>query len=161
MSKGLLAFFLLGAVGFGEPVFMDGEWAKAFCEVWNNTPKLVEELGKSDSWASVPERKIFLYRRDCDKDKQVQLTIRNENGRAVCVYGGWKKDERSGDDFLMYAYTEKWVEMGRGEYGPMKAMMFGRLKFKGPKFVAMKNMGPFKAFLLAIDDVKSDLSRCP
>lgn len=161
MKRAFIGLLTIGSVGLAQPVFMDADWAKAFCDVWNNTPTLVNELGKNSSWAEVPERKLFLYRRDCGKDKQVQLTIKNENGKAVCVYGGWKKDEKTSDDFLMFADTKRWLEMGRGEYGPMKAMMFGRLKFKGPKFVAMKNMGPFEAFLLAIDDVESDTSRCP
>lgn len=57
-----------------------------------------------------------MYREDCGDSRQVQLTI--------------KKDKR-------------WLEMARKEYGPMKAMMLGRLKFEGPGGVAMKNMGPF------------------
>ncbi len=161
MKKFALGLLALGGTAVAQPVFMDGEWAKAFCEVWNNTPTLVEELGKNDAWSEVPERKLFLYRRDCGKDKMVQLTIKNENGKAICVYGGPKKDEKTKHDFLMYADTKRWLEMGRKEYGPMKAMMFGRLKFKGPKMVAMKNMGPFEAFLDAIDAVESDTSRCP
>ena len=51
--------------------------------------------------------------------------------------------------------------MGRGEYGPMKAMMLGRLKFEGPKGVAMKNMGLFEAFLTALGKPSYDASRCP
>ncbi|AAC06410.1 SCP2 sterol-binding domain-containing protein [Aquifex aeolicus] len=159
--KKLLAGVLVSAIAFAKPVFMDAEWAKQFCEVWNNTPELVEKLGKSESWTEVPERKLFLYRKDCGPEKQIQLTIKNENGRAVCVYGGWKKDEKTDNDFLMYADTKRWLEMGRKEYGPMKAMLFGRLKFEGPRFVAMKNMGPFEAFLDKIDEVEADTSRCP
>jgi len=37
--------------------------------------------------------------------------------------------------------------MGAGEYGPMTAMMFFRLKFAGPYGEAMGVMGPFEAFL--------------
>ena len=161
MKKVLLGGVLITSFVFAEPVFMDGEWAKKFCEVWNNTPELVEKLGKNSSWNEVPERKIFLYRKDCGPEKMVQLTIKNENGKAICVYGGWKKDEKTEHDFLMWADTKRWLEMGRGEYGPMRAMLFGRLKFDGPKGVAMRNMGPFEAFLLAIDDVKSDTTKCP
>jgi len=65
------------------------------------------------------------------------------------------------DDFLLYAETKRWEEMGRGEYGPMKAMMLGRLKFEGPKGVAMKNMGPFEAFLTALSKPSYDASKCP
>ncbi len=161
MKRAVACFLLAGSVSFSAPVFMDGEWAEAFCKVWNRTPDLVEKLGNSSSWTEVRERKIFLYRKDCGKEKVVQLTIRSENGRATCVYGGWAKDERTKNDFLMFADTKRWLEMGRGEYGPMKAMMFGRLKFRGPKGVAMRNMGPFEAFLDAIDEVESDTTRCP
>ncbi len=161
MKKALLGVFAIGSVAMAQPVFMDDQWAQAFCEVWNNTPTLVDGLGGNGAWSEVPERKLFLYRKDCGKGKMVQLTIKTENGKATCVYGGWKKDERTDNDFLMYADTKRWMEMGRKEYGPMRAMMFGRLKFKGPKMVAMKNMGPFEAFLDAMDAVESDTSRCP
>ena len=153
--------FLGVAVGFSKPVFMDEEYAKGLCEAWNNTPELVDKLGNSSSFTKVPERKLFLYREDCGDEKLIQLTIKNENGKSMCVYGGKAKDERTGDDFLMYADTSRWMEMGRKEYGPMKAMMFGRLKFEGPKWVAMRNMGPFEAFLDIIDAVDSDTSKCP
>ncbi len=158
-----LCLLVLGLSGFAlsAPVFMDGEYAKALCEAWNKTPQLSEQLGKSESWTAVPERKIFMYREDCGEAKQIQLTIKNEQGKAVCVYGGPAKDKRGSNDFLMYAQTQRWLEMGKGEYGPMKAMMFGRLKFEGPKFVAMKNMGPFEAFLKLIDKPPHDASRCP
>ncbi len=159
--KGVFLAFLFAGISFGEVVFMDGEWAKKLCELWNNTPDLKEKLGQSESWSKVPERRLFLYRKDCGPERMVQLTIRNENGKALCVYGGWKKDEKTKDDFLMYADTERWLEMGRREYGPMKAMLFGRLKFEGPRFVAMKNMGPFEAFLDLIDEVKSNTEKCP
>lgn len=160
MKKALTGIFLAGFV-FAEPVFMDGEWAKEFCKVWNNTPELVEKLGKSESWTKVPERRVFLYRKDCGPGKVVQLTIKNENGKALCIYGGWKKDEKTREDFMMWADTQRWLEMGRGEYGPMKAMLLGRLSFEGPKGVAMNNMGPFEAFLKAIDNVKSNTTKCP
>ncbi|ADC89581.1 Sterol-binding domain protein [Thermocrinis albus DSM 14484] len=161
MKKVVFGFLTVVGSSLATPVFMDGEYAKALCEVWNNTPRLVDELGKSESWTSVGERKIFIYREDCDASKQIQLTIKNEGGKARCVYGGPAKDKRGKDDFLMYAETKRWEEMARGEYGPMKAMMLGRLKFEGPKFVAMKNMGPFEAFLTALGKPKYDAGRCP
>ena len=46
-------------------------------------------------------------------------------------------------------------------YGPMIAMMFRRLKFDGPNWEAMKNMGPFAKFLLLTGSAKSDSSACP
>jgi len=158
-----LYFILLSfsGIALSAPVFMDEEYAKALCEAWNKTSQLSEQLGKSESWIAVPERKLFLYREDCGDAKQIQLTIKNEGGKAVCVYGGPAKDKRGKDDFLMYAETKRWLEMGRKEYGPMKAMMLRRLKFEGPKGVAMKNMGPFEAFLDMVDNPPHDASRCP
>jgi putative sterol carrier protein len=161
MRKLLLLFLSLLDSDPSANVFMGPKYAKELCEVWNKTPRLTEELGKSESWTAVPERKIFLYREDCSPDKQIQLTIRNEGNKAVCVYGGPAKDKRGKDDFLLYAQTKRWEEMGRGEYGPMRAVMFGRLKFEGPKGVAMKNMGPFEAFLTALGKPSYDASKCP
>jgi putative sterol carrier protein len=51
--------------------------------------------------------------------------------------------------------------MGKGEYGPMRAMMFGRLEFEGPKGEAMSNMGPFENFLLLVGKVPSEAGSCP
>ena len=61
----------------------------------------------------------------------------------------------------MFADTSRWQEMGEGLYGPMKGMMTGRLKFKGPKFEAMRNMGPFTNFLLLVGKVPGAVDSCP
>lgn len=161
MRKMCTTLLLSAGVAISAPVFMDVEYAKALCDAWNKTPQLSEQLGKSESWIAVPERKLFLYREDCGDTKQIQLTIKNEGGRAQCVYGGSARDKRGKDDFLMYAETKRWLEMGRKEYGPMKAMMLNRLKFEGPRGVAMKNMGPFEAFLDIVDSPSHDASKCP
>jgi putative sterol carrier protein len=50
--------------------------------------------------------------------------------------------------------------MGRGEYGPMRAMMMGRLQFSGPMMEAMGNMGPFESFPLLVGKVPS-AAACP
>ncbi len=63
-------------------------------------------------------------------------------------------------DYVVYAKTMRWREMGAGEYGPMRAMMFGRLKFEGPKAEAMRVMGPFEQFLLMTGKVPSE-DACP
>ncbi len=161
MVKYSLLLLSISSIAIATPIFMSGDYAKALCEEWNKTPQLVDQLGKSESWVAVPERKIFIYREDCGDKNQIQLTIKNEGGKATCVYSGPAKDKKGKDDFLMYAETKRWLEMGRKEYGPMKAMMFGRLKFEGPKGVAMKNMGPFEAFLDMIDNPPHDASKCP
>jgi putative sterol carrier protein len=61
----------------------------------------------------------------------------------------------------MWADSKRWQEMGIGDYGPMKAMMFGRLKFEGPKGEAMGNMAPFESFLLLMGKVPADWTACP
>ena len=76
MKKALLLSLALVGSALSTIVFMGPEYARELCEVWNKTPRLAEELGKSESWTAVPERKIFLYREDCSPDKQIQLTIR-------------------------------------------------------------------------------------
>ncbi len=161
MMKYSLLLLSISSIALATPIFMSGDYAKALCEEWNKTSQLVDQLGKSESWIAVPERKIFIYREDCGDKNQIQLAIKNEEGKAICAYGGPAKDKRGKDDFLMYAETKRWLEMGRKEYGSMKAMMLGRLKFEGPKGVAMKNMGPFEAFLDMIDNPPHDASKCP
>ena len=52
-------------------------------------------------------------------------------------------------------------DWGKGEYGPMAAMMFGRLGFDGPMLEAMGNMGPFESFLLLVGKVPSETGSCP
>ena len=91
------------------------------------------------------------------------MRIAASDGMAKCVAGG-AADPGGVDtetDYVMHATTERWNEMGGGEYGPMRAMMFGRLKFSGPKWEAMKNMGPFENFLLIVGQVAADTSACP
>jgi putative sterol carrier protein len=51
--------------------------------------------------------------------------------------------------------------MGRGDYGPMRAMFMQRLGFDGPKLEAMGNMGPFENFLLLVGKVASETKTCP
>ncbi len=76
-----------------------------------------------------------IYRADCPASARVELQITLKDGKAVCTHGGEKLD--GGADYLMWADTPRWREMDAGEYGPMKAMMFGRLNFAGPKMEAM------------------------
>lgn len=81
---------------------------------------------------------------------------------AVEACEAWNEDElQPKADYLMFAQTTRWEEMGAGKYGPMKGMMFRRLRFQGPKMEAMNNMGPFKNFLLLTGEIPSDTSTCP
>jgi len=61
---------------------------------------------------------------------------------------------------LKASVAARWQEMGRGEYGPMRAMVFGRLH-EGPMLEAMGNMGPFESFLLLVGKVPGSTRACP
>ena len=93
-------------------------------------------------------------------EEDVILHIREANVRHAWVHGNIVPPKLDGDaDYLMDAETYRWEEMGRGEYGPMRAMMFGRLSFSGPMGEAMGNMGPFEAFLKLVGKVPYDTVR--
>ena len=161
-AAGLLA--LAGSVQ-AAPVLMSPQWAAEACTAWNQNPTLVNELGKK--WVKNNGGKgykaIIMYRTQCGKSNAVELKIADQNGRAECVYGGKQIDmtPNFSVDYEMHATTNDWGEMGRGEYGPMHAMIFGDLKFSGPKFEAMSVMGPFGQFLLLVGKVPGDTSACP
>ena len=149
------------------PVMMDAEWAVAACDGWNASESLTAELGSS-GWAGNDGGKghkvLHLYRTDCGEDAPTaELRISLQDGQARCVYGGAVETTELDDDvdYVMHATTERWQQMGAGDYGPMKAMMFGRLKFAGPKWEAMTNMGPFENFLLLAGSLESDTTGCP
>ena len=106
---------------------------------------------------------MHVYRTDCGAARPVELRIAKKQGKAICVYGGAIETAKldSDVDYVMHAQTARWIEMGKGEYGPMRAMMFGRLEFEGPKMEAMGNMAPFENFLRLAGKVPSDSSVCP
>lgn len=144
---------------------MSEQWTAKACEQWNKTPGLTDEL--ADKWIKNDGGKgfkvIHLYRSECGEASRSELRIAAKDGKAVCSYGG-KVETVTLDasvDYVMHATTEKWGEMGRGEYGPMRAMMFGRLAFNGPKLEAMSVMGPFENFLLLVGKVEGDGTACP
>lgn len=168
LRPALLASALLAAVGSAsaEPLLMSGEWGKAACDAWNADPVLTDELASS-GWVQNDGGRGYkvmqLYRTDCGDSPTMEMRIGLQDGKAICTYGGPVETSEliSDADYVMHAETTRWQEMGAGEYGPMKGMMFGRLKFAGPKWEAMKNMGPFTNFLLLVGKVPSDTSSCP
>ena len=106
---------------------------------------------------------VQVFRTDCAPRPTAEMRIALKADKAMCVYGG-KVETAQPDvdaDYVMSATTARWVEMGRGDYGPMKAMMFGRLEFSGPKMEAMGNMGPFENFLLLVGKVPGGTQACP
>jgi len=105
---------------------------------------------------------IQIYRMDCEESPRIELRLENLDGAVECTLGGLAKSElESKADYLMFAQTERWEEMGAGKYGPMKGMMSCRLRFDGPKMEAMNNMGPFKSVLLLTGEVPGDTATCP
>jgi putative sterol carrier protein len=147
------------------PTTMSPEWAKGMCEAWNADPTLTTKLVES-GWIKNDKGRGYkvmqIYRSDCPGSPRVELKVALREGKVVCGYGGKAESKLDGSaDYLMWSTTEYWGEMGKGLYGPMRAMMFGRLKFDGPYGEAMSNMGPFESFLLLVGKVPGDTSSCP
>ncbi|GMQ89904.1 MAG: SCP2 sterol-binding domain-containing protein [Gammaproteobacteria bacterium] len=164
LSFAITLLLLSAGPAQAAPVFMSAEWAAQACQAWNQDPVLTKEL--AEKWIKNDEGRGYkvmqLYRRDCADSPKVALKVSEKDGKVMCVYGGKAKETLNKSvDYLMWADTNRWEEMGAGKYGPMKAMMLFRLKFKGPKWEAMKNMGPFENFLLLTGKVPSDASSCP
>lgn len=162
----LLAAALCAAGAHAAPPLMSEEWARAACEAWNADPVLPLELHKS-GWAANNKKRGFkrlrISRTDCASSAPVELRIEPREGRAHCTLGGKAAPAALDTDveYAMTAETRRWQEMGRGEYGPMRAMMFGRLAFDGPMGEAMGNMGPFESFLLLVGKVPGAADACP
>ncbi|HET9580145.1 MAG TPA: SCP2 sterol-binding domain-containing protein [Usitatibacter sp.] len=149
-----------------DPVLMSADWARAACTAWNADavlPVKLQESGWADNNKKRGHKVLRIARTDCPSSPKVELRIAPKDGRAQCIEGR-VADATAIDtdvDYLMTAETKRWSEMGRGEYGPMRAMMFGRLKFDGPMTEAMGNMGPFESFLLLVGKVPGDPGSCP
>ncbi len=160
-----LALAAVSAVADG-PVMMSADWARAACAAWNQDEVLTKKLAEFGWIANDKNRGykvMHLYRSDCKGSNPVELRIAKKEDKAWCVYGGAIENAKldSDVDYLMHADTARWMEMGRGDYGPMRAMMFGRLEFEGPKMEAMGNMGPFESFLLLVGKVPATSESCP
>jgi putative sterol carrier protein len=169
MSRILIACaasLLAGAAVAEEPVLMSAAWAAEACEAWNADAVLTGELAES-GWIENDKGRGYkvmqVYRNDCGEKPTAELRVSLQEGKALCVYGGAIEtaEPDGGADYVMNASTERWQEMGADEYGPMKAMMLGRLKFSGPYGEAMGNMGPFKNFLLLVGKVPASTASCP
>jgi putative sterol carrier protein len=146
------------------PGLMSAEWAREACQAWNADPTLTTQLHTSGWVANDRQRgyKVLqVHRTDCADSPRVELRIASKEGKAMCVAGGRSEGKLDfAADYAMSAETGRWREMGRGEYGPMRAMLFGRLSFDGPMGEAMGNMGPFESFLLLVGKVPGEPA-CP
>lgn len=160
----LAALALLATTAHAAPPMMSTEWTAQACNAWNNDPALTD--GLADQWIKNDKDRgykiIHLYRTDCGETTKTEMKIVPKDGKAICVYGGAVQNTKMDHavDYTMHATTERWNEMGAGEYGPMRAMTFGRLKFSGPKMEAMGVMGPFGAFLQLPGKIPGDQA-CP
>ena len=111
------------------------------------TDKLVES-----GWVKNDKGRGFkvmqVYRTDCGDKPTVELRVALKDGKAMCIYGGAPQAAKldDGSDYVMKAETARWIEMGKGEYGPMAAMMFGRLGFDGPDAGGHGQHGPVREF---------------
>jgi len=168
MKKAAVLGFALAIAspqGGAAPVMMAPEWAQEMCKAWNSDPDLTGKLVES-GWIKNDKGRGYkamqIYRGDCEGSARIELRVAEKDGKTMCVYGGKAESKLDADaDYLMWAETARWNEMGKGEYGPMRAMMFGRLKFDGPMMEAMGNMGPFASFLLLVGKVPGDAAACP
>jgi putative sterol carrier protein len=162
IAASLMAVFAASAQA--APAMMSTEWTAQACDAWNKDATLTD--GLADKWIKNDKGRgykiIHLYRTDCGENTMTEMKIVAKDGKAMCVYGGAIQNTNldSSADYVMHAETKRWNEMGAGEYGPMKAMAFGRLKFKGPKMEAMSVMGPFEAFLRLPGKIPGDQA-CP
>jgi putative sterol carrier protein len=162
----LVAAAVLAAPVLAAPVMMSADWAKDACDAWNKDPVLTDKLVES-GWIKNDGGRGFkvmhVARSDCGDKASAELRIALKENKAACVYGGAPSAATldGSADYSMKAETTRWVEMGKGEYGPMRAMMLGRLGFDGPRLEAMSNMGPFENFLLLVGKVPSESGACP
>lgn len=164
---GLTMFAVLASgSAAAAPVMMSADWAREACSAWNADATLTEKLHES-GWAGNHKKRGYkllrVARADCAASPLAELRIEPREGRAQCVEGGAATAAALDYDvdYLMTADTRRWQEMGRGEYGPMRAMMFGRLSFDGPMGEAMRNMGPFGSFLMLVGKVPGETGSCP
>ena len=98
-----------------DPVFMSAEWAVNACDAWNENETLTTELEK---WIENDLDRGFkvmhIYRLDCEESPRIEMRIALEEGQTRCVYGGAVETEELDPDadYLMFAMTERWQEMG-------------------------------------------------
>jgi putative sterol carrier protein len=163
IAAGVLALST-GAVNAAAPL-MSTDWTAEACDAWNKDATLTG--GKmADKWIKNDKGRgykiIQMYRTDCGEDTKTEMKIVAKDGKAMCVYGGKVQTAKLDFDvdYEMHATTERWNEMGAGEYGPMMAMTSFRLRFSGPKWEAMGVMGPFEAFLRLPGKIPGDKA-CP
>lgn len=144
---------------FASDPWMSPEWTKKFCEYWNsNMQTTMSEWAEYNYNKNKGYKTIAFYRQDCGPQKKVEVRIKYENGKAICIYGGEAKDPNP--EFLMYATDKNWKSLAKGEFGFMGMGIMSKMTFQGSKVEAMKFMEPFKAFLIGLGKVPYS-DNCP
>jgi putative sterol carrier protein len=119
---GLLAALLAaeGVRAESPPTAMSATWAQALCDAWNADTGLTAKLVES-GWVRNDGARGFnvmqIYRTECVQSPRAELQIALKDEKALCVYGGAARSEKldSGADYLMWADTPRWREMGAGD----------------------------------------------
>lgn len=163
---GLALAALAGAAAAQGAPAMSAKWAEQMCAAWNADATLTDKLVASGWMANDGGRgfkAMQQWRSDCAASPRMEMRIALKDGKALCVQAGAAGTQAldRGADYQMWAETVRWREMGEGQYGPMKAMMFKRLEFDGPRLEAMGNMDPFGNFLRLVGKVPGNWDGCP
>ena len=163
MKKLITTILALFTMSTFASVLMSPDFGSELCEAWNMNDTLTKDLSDwMDNNLGRGYKVMLMKRNDCESSPMIQLTLQKVDGLVWCTYGGIATHEANDKaDYIMTADTKHWVEMGNGEYGPAKAMLTGKLKFKGPKGEAMANIKPFGSFLTLIAEPQGDASVCP
>lgn len=162
LTASLLAISASGVQA--APAMMSAEWTAQACDAWNKDATLTD--GLADKWIENDKNRgykiVQMYRTDCGAATKVEMKIQPQNGKAMCTYGGKVQTASLSDskDYVMYAPTKTWREMGAGEYGPKGGMFFHSFRFDGPNAEAMGVMGAFEAFVLFPGKIPGD-DACP
>lgn len=76
------------------------------------------------------------------------MRITEKDGRALCTYGGAGETKLDASvDYTMSARDRPLGRIGRGAYGPLRAVMFGRLEFQGSIWRSDGQMDSFQQLL--------------
>lgn len=163
---GVISLVGITTSSYAAPILMSPDWGKSACDAWNTNLTLTNDLA-GDAWITNNGGKGYkiaqIYRSDCGDTPSTELRLANQNGKAMCIYGGTVESTHLDKevDYILFAKTKNWERMGAGKDGPVKALTFGRLNLTGPKIEAVRNVGAFAAFLKLTGEVKGDTSACP
>ena len=120
-TAALVCTLLAGVGAQAQSVAMSPAFAEAMCSAWNADASLTDGLAES-GWAKNDggrgHKAMQIYRSDCPNSARIEMQIALKDNKAQCVYGGAAKSKALGNgaDYLMWAETPKWREMGSGAW---------------------------------------------